>query len=36
MAVGDKDYDWTYHTVCFLRRLVVLLTLGSGPPTKSE
>lgn len=36
MAVGDKDYDWTYHTVCFLWCLVVLFTLCSGPPTKSE
>lgn len=36
MAVGDKDYDWSYHTVGFSRHLVILLTVGSGPPTKSE
>lgn len=34
MAVGNKDYDWSYRTVCFLRRLVILLTLGSDPPIK--
>lgn len=36
MAVGDKDYDWSYHTVGFLRRLVTLLTIGSGSSTESE
>lgn len=35
MSVGQPDYDWSYATVCPSRRVVILLTLGPGPATKS-
>lgn len=31
MAVGDKDYDWSYHTVRFFWWLVISLTVVQVP-----
>lgn len=36
MAVGDKDYDWSYHTVSFLRCLVIPLTVVQVPQTNLD